>query len=233
MFKNKLLFLFVFYLQIIQAQTLQKNNQLFFIGVGETIAYTHVIKNNINDVIKFHITSKETYSVKSTPNIFLKHEKLVTSNIGLGFNMSFKSTDIVQKYDYSVPTNSYYTVNQMYYQKYVTYNEQITYSFQDFSASVRASYHYLDLEKIHPYVAMGLGFRFVEGDYKIKSTNPSTPEYSIIFEKTFPLYVSATLGLSYFVTNKFGFYAEAGFDKWSILQGGFVFKISESEKNKK
>ncbi|MDF2449226.1 MAG: hypothetical protein K0R26_1730 [Bacteroidota bacterium] len=232
MIYKSLLFLFTFCIyKAAKSQVWHEKAQLFQIGVGDN----YVIKTRIEEN-RLIYTSKNTasfgkISIRTTPAFFIKFERALTRNIGIGMSVGYRKTEITQviPYIYYDTTTTYPTyiggVGVVYHHPQRTGYDIFNFKINDLAIGAKLNYHLLPGKIVDPYIGIAAGYRLFDRSYSYTADNNRRIYYVVEYENVLPVYFSGTLGVRYFITDDLGVYAEVGIDKWSIIQGGFVFKI--------
>lgn len=199
--KTKLIFALAFSLviQLINAQSIAKGKNVFYIGAGPGTGYVGSTQNY----------KGAGYTYNKTPSFQLGFEHGISeaipkSVIGLGphFSAWFGSSSYRDKFGYG-------------------WNKQ----WADFSAIAKGFYHHKFLvgEKWDVYGAALLGLRFRSYNF---STNDVYYEYARDSYSTVAPVIGAGIGGRYYVSKAFGFYAEVnGGYNCDYAQIGFAFKF--------
>lgn len=225
--KFYIILFFVFLFRIAIAQTWHEKSQILQIGIGES----HTFKSRIEDDKKKY-TSKSTggfgkISIKQTPAFFVKFERALNKYIGIGMVFGYRKSEITQNipYSYYDTTMVYQSPFGGYYYMQKTANDIFTFTIHDINIGARFNCHFLPDRKVDPYIGVAAGYRLFNRDYSYTTDNPHGVYYVVEYETVLPIYAAATVGIRYLVSKDIGVYAEIGIDKWSIIQGGLVFKI--------
>lgn len=216
---------------IANSQVWHEKSQIFQIGVGDNL----LIKKHIEENRKLY-SSKSTGSygkmeAKSTPALFVKLERAINRYIGVGISIGYRKTEITQilsytYYDTTVLNPKYIGgIGIVYTHPQVTANDIYNFKIHDLSAGAKVNCHFLPGKKIDPYIGVAVGYRLFNRDYSYTTDNPKGVYYVVDYEDVLPIYFSGTLGIRYLFTTDLGVYAEVGLDKWSVVQGGILFKI--------
>ncbi len=133
--------------------------------------------------------------------IYAKYEHgIVRDDIGLGGQMAFSNTWV--KYNNSAGQ----------------YKDNVT----AFSFAMLGYYHFnklIPVPRLDVYAGTGLGVRTLAYHYD-SNLNENPNDHSET-----STYITGRVGARYYVTNGFGFYGEAGFDKMSDVNLGISFKL--------
>jgi len=128
-----------------------------------------------------------------------KFEEQLTSYAGIGLCLNYFTSDF-------------------------NWNNNTPYQFRlkikTFSALVRANFHFIRTEKTDVYWGVGLGLR--QNNWYFSSNDPASP--SSVTPTEIPYGAEVTIGMRYYVTPQFAFYAEAGAAK-SAVQAGLTAKF--------
>jgi len=206
------------------SQGSQKGRQYFSIGIGESAIFNNILENQISDAKSKTPGILGKFYFKSTPSIFGKFEKSLDNKLNVGVVVGYRKTTITQVIDYYVVDSTYKMPTWWggYQYNYKQITKENSYTYTNLSLGIRMNYYFIEDKKIDPYIGMAAGFRLVSFNQDIiYPTNSNI----LTFETRFPIYLAATIGARYFITNGIGIYAELGLDKWSVIQGGLVFKI--------
>lgn len=222
-----ILLAFIFTTLNFYSQAWNEKTQVFQLGIGES----HTFKTRIEEDKKLY-TSKSTgglgkLSINNTPPIFLKYELALNKYIGVGIVFGYRKTDIVQTipYTYYDSTVAYSSPFGGYYYLQRTANDIFTFKLNDINIGARFNCHFLPNKKVDPYIGFAAGYRLFNRDYSYTTDNPHGVYYVVSYKDVLPIYAAATLGVKYVFENDIGLYIEVGIDKWSIIQGGIVFKV--------
>lgn len=218
---------FIILSHVFYSQAWHEKSQIFQIGVGESYTFKTRIEED-----KRKYTSKNTGSygkinIKNTPAVFVKFERALNKYIGIGMVFGYRKSEITQtiSYTYYDTTVLYQSPFGGYYYMSKSAKDIFTFTIHDINIGGRFNCHFLPDKKIDPYIGVAVGYRLFNRDYGYSTDNPHGVYYVVEYENILPIYVAATFGLKYFVSNDIGIYTEIGIDKWSIIQGGIVFKI--------
>ncbi len=229
--KFYILLFFISVSNSITAQAWHQKSQILQIGIGES----HTFKTRIEEDRKKY-TSKSTggfgkISIKSTPSFFIKIERALNKYMGIGMVFGYRKTEITQNipYSYNDTTTKYQYTGPggytYYYYLTKTANDIFNFTIHDINIGARFNCHFLPDRKFDPYIGVATGYRLFNRDYSYTTDNPHGVYYVVEYETLLPIYAAATVGIRYLVSKDVGVYAEVGIDKWSIIQGGLIFKI--------
>jgi len=179
------------------------------IGIGAGNISQDFLRESVN------ISNTATASFQAIGPLFFKYENMVDDKIGFGLNVAYmKNTiDFVQS-----STNS----NGQDY----TYNADL--SCATFSVLARFNYHFMDHDKIDPYIGLGVGYRNVNWSYSDNDQfgNSASNEANIALSSlpSSPFGADMTFGVRFLPHPNIGIYMEAGIAK-GVIQGGLSFQI--------
>ena len=161
-----------------------------------------------------------TYTKSGRGPIFFRYEYAVNERIGLGLVTGYFDYSVSETYNYTKNFNNVVSPTGFY--------QRINQTGNSFSIGMRFSCHFGESAFIDPYFSFGLGYSRNILNESFESNDPFVNLYPVapIQSTGFPLYIAGTFGARFYVSKFFSFYAEFGFDKWSILQAGMCFKLS-------
>jgi hypothetical protein len=160
------------------------------------------------------------FKVSSTGPIIIKAEYGIIKRLGVGvafgysgYNANWNFQD--QNGIYNPVTNS---------TTYNTYTENLKQS--NISFGVHGNFHIVTKEKFDMYAGLGLGLALVTKTYSNNDPyNGTAYTASLDLLGTIPIYFSITYGVRYYFIPNVGIYAEVGWEKYSIAQGGLAIKF--------
>lgn len=206
-----------------------KKQNNFSISYGGPNLYKIIVRNNMI-IHRANFKGAPTqfggafkYSYSGYGPLFLKYEKALTNDIGLGLILGYFNSAVTQKYDYPTGLNGVYAQsgNSNYF--YQSYTKRT----KSFSLGIRINSHFGDSDLLDPYLGLAVGYTYAINEYSYSTNDPGVTQPAAYSEVSddLPLYLGLTFGLRYYLTDVTGIYVEAGLDKWAILQGGIVFKL--------
>jgi len=194
------------------------------LGYGFPNLYKNLYKGfivNATSIDNYSSSSQFAYTAKSFGPVFLKAEYGLTKLIGLGINLGYLNVNITETEQYRWLV--YNSATSTY--DYQNYNDVIKYNYSSFSASARINFHYAKSDKLDAYSGVGIGYNYNTLTSTSSSDNPNATIRDPFVYIGIPYHFSITTGLRYYFTPNFGIYAELGFEKWSLMQGGLALKF--------
>ncbi len=147
--------------------------------------------------------------------ILLKGDYGILKNLGVGAVIGYSNT----KLDL-VGTDSHYNNNTGYTENY---NYYASLHWSSLSIGAHANYHFVTKEKVDAYVGGGAGYTINTISYTVN--DPYQQTHGTLAYNPNTVYFGVTVGLRYYFSPNIGVYAEGGFEKGSILQGGMAVKF--------
>lgn len=217
----------VFFFHKVSAQAWHEKSQIFQIGIGESYTFKTRIEDDRRKYTSQSTGGLGKIKIKQTPAIFLKFECALNKYIGIGIVFGYRKSEIEQtiSYSYYDTTMVYQSPFGGYYYIQKTANDIFNFTVHDINIGARFNCHFLPDKKVDPYIGVAAGYRLFNRDYSYTTDNPHGVYYVVEYETILPIYAAATLGIRYLFSKDIGIYAEVGIDKWSIIQGGIIFKI--------
>lgn len=140
--------------------------------------------------------------------LFIKLEKAVTDNFGVGVNFAYASAHTEWVYDETTSDGK----SQL----------KQTLDWSNYSVLLRFNYHLGGNDKFDPYFGMGAGYR--NGTWKTSTNDPEQPFDSFNIPGANPFGIELTMGGRYMFTPNIGAYAEIGLSK-ALVQGGLTINL--------
>lgn len=183
------------------------NNISIGIGTG------NLVQEILRDAVSIGNDNSVTFT--ATGPLFFKYENMVDKRIGFGLNLAYMKNNI-----------NYNDVNQDNMGQDYTYNADL--SCVTFSAIARFNYHFMDHDKVDPYIGLGVGFRDVKWSYSdndpFDTNNQNEANIALSTLPSSPFGGDLTLGVRFLPHPNIGIYMEAGIAK-GVIQGGLSFQI--------
>jgi opacity protein-like surface antigen len=198
-----------------------KGKLVIVAGYGFPNLYKSFFKNTISNSGSSTSGYSYDYTVKGFGPVFLRGEYGITKWFGAGLiigysQMSVTKTDAYTEEDYDSNSGTYVTG---------TYQDVAKYTHTSLSIGARANFHFGTGKRIDPYAGVGLGYSSNQNKFTYSTTNPYQALPVPVSISGIPFYFAISIGTRYYFTDNIGLYAEFGFDKWSLLQGGLAFKL--------
>lgn len=179
------------------------------IGIGTGNLVQEILRDAVN------VTGNNSATFTATGPLFFKYENLVDKRIGFGFNVAYMKNNI-----------NYNDINQNSMGQDYTYNADL--SCVTFSVIARFNYHFMDHDKIDPYIGLGIGYRNVKWAYsdndQFGNTNSNEANIALSTLPSSPFGGEMTFGMRFLPHPNIGLYVEAGIAK-GVIQGGLSFQI--------
>jgi len=173
--------------------------------------------NLVQEILRDAVSLGNNNSVKFTATgpLFFKYENMVDKRIGFGINLAYMKNNI--NYNETNTNN----MGQDY-----QYNADL--SCTTFSVIVRFNYHFMDHDKIDPYIGLGVGYRSVKWNYSdndpLDINNQNEANVALSTLPSSPFGGDLTFGVRFLPHPNIGIYMEAGIAK-GVIQGGLTFQI--------
>lgn len=194
------------------------------LGYGFPNLYKNLYKGfivNATSISSYPTSSQFAYTAESLGPVFLKAEYALTKLIGLGINLGYLNVNISETEQYKWLV--YNSATSTY--EYQNYNDVIKYNYSSFTAAARINFHYSKGEKLDAYSGVAVGYNYNVLTSVSSSDNPNANIRDPFVYVGIPFHFSISTGLRYYFTPNIGIYAELGFDKWSLIQGGAALKF--------
>ncbi|MBK5286016.1 MAG: hypothetical protein JJE25_11500 [Bacteroidia bacterium] len=146
--------------------------------------------------------------------VYIKYEYLFEYNLSLGITYAFAT------YKFN------YTEEHFNYNNYTAYYTHQTETDRSYSILFRMDYHMIEYQekfRWDPYVGLGFGYRKIS--YELENSSGS---YYTNYHHQDPSIISSgfgmetTIGIRYFLTPHFAFFAEGGFSKSAFQFGSTI-----------
>ncbi len=195
------------------------------LGLGFPNLYQKILVNKIDKVNKeLHaidniVQNAYSYSVSSTLNREIRIEAALSKNIGLQFTGNYFQVNASETHTYYIPSST--NTNT------IKYADTTTVQYKSISLGVRFNFHYCISTAVDVYSGFGTGINIDDFYLRFGSSNPLIKSSALNTQKLtpFPVNFSATTGVRLYLSRVMALYFEAGFDKWTVLQTGIVFKL--------
>ena len=199
-------------------------SQHFSGGIGFPNIYKSLLINafntSVNDYkLKNGVQGGESFSYTASGlgPLFAKYEYGVLEHIGVGIVFGYFDAKITGTHNWQ-EQNLSNGLTTRYYESHTTI-------VKSYSIGGRFNYHFGNKQRIDPYLGFAAGMSKTTVKYTVDSNSSKVLKSSDIQTTPIPLYFSTTFGLRVYMNPRFGFYTEIGFDKWSVIQGGLVYKL--------